>query len=214
MTLVVVATSNPHKLAELRGMIGAAVPSAEVVSASAFGPPPAVEESGATFEANAAIKARAYDAWLEARGAPRPRFVIADDSGICVDALGGAPGVRSARFAGEGASDADNNRALVRALEARGLRASPAHYACVLALLERRADGSTDLRAFEGRFDVEVRVTPRGSGGFGYDPHAYLPDGRTVAELDPAEKNERSHRGRALRALVAYLGGRTGTGGG
>lgn len=186
-------------------MVEAAGVGLDVVSIVDFGRPPHVDETGTTFAENAAIKARAFDTWLTERNAPAVRFVVADDSGICIDALDGAPGVSSARFAGPHATDADNNRALVDALAARGVDASPAHYACVLVLLARTADGAVHEHRFEGRFDVIVRPVPRGSGGFGYDPHAYLEDGRTVAELTADEKDAISHRGAALRRMVTFL---------
>ena len=114
----------------------------------------------------------------------------------------------AARFAGEPSDDERNNRKLVQELCARGLDSSPAHYACVLALV--RVDGGAlegeVTRQFEGRWDVEVRVERRGTGGFGYDPHAWLDDGsRTVAELQMQEKAGISHRGRAMERLVAWL---------
>ncbi len=205
MIPVVLASSNPHKIEELQRVLASAGLPCSVTTTASFGRPPAVPETGATFVENARRKAEGYDAWLADMGAPARRLVLADDSGICVDALGGAPGVRSARFAGEGATDADNNRALVRALSAAGVDRSPAHYACVIALLDRAPGRVPTCRTFEGRWPVEVRAQPRGTGGFGYDPHAYLPDGRTVAQLPSEDKDRLSHRGQALRALVAYL---------
>lgn len=209
MTICVLATGNAHKLRELAGMIGAAGLAIEVVAPRNFGSPPEVVEDGDTFAANAVKKARALAAWLETRGCPPGALVLADDSGIGVDALGGAPGVTSARFAGEPCDDGANNRKLVAELVGRGLDSSPAHYSCVLALVRVGGgpvvDGGDDVVTFEGRWDVEVRVDARGTGGFGYDPHAWIDDGaRTVAELDQGAKAARSHRGQALRALVAW----------
>ncbi|HEY3564246.1 MAG TPA: non-canonical purine NTP pyrophosphatase [Casimicrobiaceae bacterium] len=127
---------------------------------------------------------------------------LADDSGVCVDALGGAPGVHSARFAGEPKSDDRNNAALVEAL--RDVADRRAHYACVLVLV-RSADDPEPIIA-EGRWDGRIVDAPRGSGGFGYDPHFEDAEtGLTGAELPLAQKNALSHRGQAMRALIAKL---------
>ncbi len=206
MSVLVVASGNAHKVAELRAMLQDALGVERVRGLSDFDNPPLVEENADTFEGNATLKARAHAAFLASLGEPGSTLVLADDSGLSVDALGGEPGVRSARFAGEQASDADNNRKLVRELGARGLKSSAAHYSCVLALC--RVDGAEfggrDLHCFSGRWPVEVRVDARGDGGFGYDPLAWIEGGaRTVAELDPASKAAASHRGHALRALLA-----------
>lgn len=209
MTLCVLATGNRHKLAELAAMLEAAGVALEVVSPLRFGEMPEIAETGTSFGANAVLKATGIAAWLEGRGCPGDALVLADDSGLCVDVLGGEPGVRSARFAGEPSDDGNNNARLVAELRARGVTRSPAHYACVLALV--RVDGGAPAGqgaatvCFEGRWDVEVRTEARGEGGFGYDPHAWIDDGaRTVAELGGADKAARSHRGHALRALVAW----------
>ncbi len=202
---IVVASGNRHKVEELRAMLAGAPTPTEVVGLDAFPDAPEVAETAATFEGNAALKAEGIAAYLREIGEPGDTAVLADDSGIRVDALGGGPGVYSARFAGETATDADNNAKLVDSLAALGLSSSPAHYACVLAVC--RVDGAPIgrrvLHTFEGRWEVEVRVQARGSGGFGYDPHAWVEDGaRTVAELDAEEKAARSHRGAALRAML------------
>ncbi len=205
MQRIVVASGNRHKLAELRSMLAQAPTPVEVVGLDAFPGAPSVPETATTFEGNAALKARGIAAYLRERGEPGGTAVLADDSGISVDALGGAPGVYSARFAGEQASDADNNAKLVASLKELGLASSPAHYACVLAVcrVDGTAIGAKTLHTFEGRWRVEVRVDPRGTGGFGYDPHAWVEGGaRTVAELEPQEKAAHSHRGAALRAML------------
>jgi XTP/dITP diphosphohydrolase len=153
-------------------------------------------ETGETFEANALPKART------AAGATS-RLAFADDSGIESAALGGAPGVRSARFAGEDASDADNLAKLI----AEAPPGSALAYVCVIALVDPQTG---DERTFEGRCTGTMAPAARGSGGFGYDP-VFVPDdlddGRTMAELSPAEKDAISHRGRAARAMLAYLRG-------
>lgn len=154
-------------------------------------------ETGETFAENAATKALAA---ARATG----RVAVADDSGIEAAALGGAPGVRSARFAGEHASYEANLAKLLRDVPRDGDRRVA--YVCVLAYVDPTADEAP--RLFEARCEGILAETPRGSGGFGYDP-AFLPadtgDGRTMAELPPAEKDVISHRGRAARALAAWL---------
>jgi XTP/dITP diphosphohydrolase len=185
MTLVL-STRNAHKVREFAGLLDGL----DVVAL-----PDDVQlppETGATFAENALGKARAAAA---AMGGP----AIADDSGIAAAALGGAPGVRSARFAGEDATDEENLALLLRSAPA----GSPAEYVCAIAYV----DGDVE-RVFEGRCTGRLAAEPRGSGGFGYDP-AFLPDdvpdGRTMAELSVAEKDAISHRGRAARALLAWL---------
>jgi XTP/dITP diphosphohydrolase len=156
---------------------------------------PEADEPHATFVENALAKAR-----HAARHAGLP--ALADDSGICVAALNGEPGVHSARFAGEPKSDERNNAKLVALLRDQADRS--AHYYCVVVLV-RHADDPEPLIA-EGRWHGEVIDRPRGAGGFGYDPYFLLPDlGRTAAELEPHEKHAASHRGKALRRLLAIL---------
>jgi XTP/dITP diphosphohydrolase len=192
MTLVL-STRNPHKVREfaalLEGLDVVALPDDVEL-------PP---ETGATFADNALGKARAAAA---ATGEP----AIADDSGIEAAALGGAPGVRSARFAGEDATDAENLALLLREAPAGSALA----YVCVIAYV----DGDSE-RLFEGRCTGTLASTPRGSGGFGYDP-AFVPDdvadGRTMAELSAAEKDAISHRGRAARGLLEWLARRWASG--
>ena len=153
------------------------------------------DEPYVTFIENALAKAR-HVAHLS--GLP----ALADDSGICVPALAGAPGVHSARFAGEPKSDQANNAKLVA--ELRSHTNKSAYYYCALVYL-RSADDPQPVIA-EGRWDGEIKDTARGQGGFGYDPHFWLPSlGKTAAELDADEKNRLSHRGQALRQLVTKL---------
>ena len=197
MRRLVLASSNPGKLREFRQML--APLGIEVVPQSELGITEA-EEPHETFVENALAKARHASS-----GSGLPAF--ADDSGICVDALGGAPGVQSARYAGDVAGgredqDARNNRKLLAALEGRPDRR--AHYYCVI-VLARHANDPEPLIA-EGRWHGEVIAAPRGAGGFGYDPYFLLPElGRTAAELMPDEKNAVSHRGQAMRRLVEML---------
>jgi XTP/dITP diphosphohydrolase len=189
---LVIASNNPGKLREIGEIL--APLGMEVIPQSEFGVPEA-EEPHATFIENALAKAR-HAARLT--GLP----ALADDSGICVDALGGAPGVNSAHFAGEPRSDVRNNRKLLELLEAGKDRR--AHYYCVM-LLMRHGDDPQPLVA-EGEWRGEILHEPRGSGGFGYDPLFLDPAlGKTGAELTPEQKNRVSHRGKALAALVGVL---------
>ena len=189
----VAATRNPHKLAELSRLL----PGVELL------PPPAgvdPAEDGETYADNALIKARAVHA---ATGLP----ALADDSGVEVDALGGAPGPRSARFAGENAGDAANLSLLLGKLEGVAAERRTARYRCVAALV----DGQHTVLG-EGVLEGTIAERPRGSGGFGYDP-AFVPEGesRTVAEMSAEEKEAISHRGRAVADLFRSLGARGGT---
>jgi XTP/dITP diphosphohydrolase len=189
---LVLASSNPGKVREFGELF--APLGIEVVPQSSLGVPDA-EEPHATFLENALAKAR-----NAARHTKLP--ALADDSGICVAALGGEPGVHSARFAGEPKSERRNNEKLVRLLAGNPDRR--AHYYCVVVLV-RHVDDPEPLIA-EGRWHGEVIDAPRGAGGFGYDPHFLLPDlGRTAAELSSEEKHAVSHRGKALRRLIALL---------
>jgi XTP/dITP diphosphohydrolase len=190
---VVVATANLGKLREFRSLL-AGLP-LELTSLAEL-KLPSPEETGASFRDNAILKAR-HAAALGACAA------IADDSGLEVDALGGAPGILSARYAGPGADDATNNAKLVRSLTGLPLSQRKARYRCVLVFV-RSADAAP--LAAEGVWEGIILDAPRGTGGFGYDPYFWLPElQKTVAELDPEEKNRRSHRGMAARALRELL---------
>jgi len=188
---LVLATRNVHKARELGALL--APWSLEPLPADVELPP----ENGETFAANAVLKA-------EAAALATGRLALADDSGIQAAALAGAPGVRSARFAGEGASDGDNLAKLLCEVPADGDRRVA--YVCALAVAEPA--GGDRPHVFEARCEGLLALTPRGGEGFGYDP-AFVPlevaDGRTMAELAPAEKDAISHRGRAARALAAWL---------
>ena len=189
-----IASRNPGKIREIRA-ICAEWPVAWLTAEEDDEGWPEVEETGQTYLENAALKARAVTA---ATGLP----AVADDSGIEVDALGGKPGPRSARYAGEGASDDENLRTLIRALAGVPESGRTARYRCVAAL----AFPAGDLRWAEGICEGTLVGAPRGSGGFGYDP-IFVPEGwdRTMAELPPEEKDRISHRGRAFRALRSML---------
>lgn len=206
---LIIASGNRHKVAEIREMVQTACPDVDVLGVRELGVPPPIEETAEDFVGNAVLKAHGTAAWLETRDVPGDALVIADDSGICVDAFDGAPGVRSARFDGLGADDEANNRRLVKELRDRGIDRSSAHYACVIAVVrvdDEPVDGEQALLVFEGRWDVEVRTEQRGTGGFGYDPHAWIDGGeRTVAELSREDKAKVSHRGRALSEFLDWV---------
>lgn len=189
---IVLASNNAGKLAELGQMLTPL--GFELHTQSAFGVPEA-EEPYATFIENALAKARHAS---RLTGLP----ALADDSGICVTALGGEPGVHSARYAGEPKSDVRNNQKLVADLAQHADKS--ANYYCVLVYV-RHADDPQPVIA-DGSWHGEVIATPRGQGGFGYDPYFWLPEQQcTAAELPPQQKNHLSHRGQALRALVEKL---------
>lgn len=194
---LVVATSNEGKLLELRALFGD-LPVELVSLSSVLGERPAVVEDGATFEDNAAIKARAA---CRATGL----HALADDSGLEVKALDGRPGVRSARFASERATDAENNAALLRELDEVPDDERAARFRCVLALASPWAKDQVETA--EGSVEGLIARAPRGSGGFGYDPLFIVRelDGRAMAELAEAEKNAVSHRGRAAQAMRAVI---------
>lgn len=187
------ASANFGKLREFREAAAGAGVSVEPVPGIENLPPCA--EDGATFEENARKKALHYSAYADGP-------VFADDSGICVDALGGGPGIYSARFAGPSADDVGNNQKLLAELRRFPEKHRSAHYVCVIALAER----GRIITAVEGRAEGIILHTPRGSGGFGYDPLFFCPPlGKTFAELNPQEKFAVSHRGEAFRKLLDFL---------
>jgi XTP/dITP diphosphohydrolase len=193
---LLLATGNQKKLKELREILTPVRIS--VVSPSEAGYDPEVEETGTTFEANAILKA---EAGLAATGL----WTIADDSGIEARALGWAPGVISARYAGEPCDDEANNRKLIAELAPHADKY--VQYRCVIALAR---PGQPPL-TWSGAFAGEHIATRRGAGGFGYDPYVLVPDlGVTVAEMSAADKHARSHRGQALRGFLEWLEGQSG----
>ncbi len=192
MKKLVIASNNPGKLREIDRILQPL--GLEVLPQSAFNIPEA-EEPYCTFIENCLTKARHAS---ELAGLP----ALADDSGICVDALNGAPGVYSARFAGEPKSDQRNNEKLIELLKHETNRR--AHYYCVIVLVRHPHDPQPIIA--EGSWHGEIIDTPRGSGGFGYDPYFLVPElGQTGAELTPDVKNGMSHRGKALAELVEKL---------
>ena len=202
--VLVLATHNPGKLAELQAILAPLVPdldSQAIISAASLGVPEPVED-GLTFAANAEIKACAL---MRATGLP----AVADDSGLCVDVLGGAPGIFSARWCGRHGDDAGNLRLLLNQISAIADPNRTARFTCAAVLV--RPGAADDLvveRSMEGR----ILRSPRGGGGFGYDP-VFVPAaedapggaGRTTAQMSAREKNAISHRGRAFRALAPAL---------
>jgi XTP/dITP diphosphohydrolase len=189
---IVLASGNPGKKAEIEQLLKPF--GTRVITQVELGITEA-DEPHDSFLENALAKARHA---CEATRLP----ALADDSGLCVDALGGAPGVQSARYAGEPKSDQRNNEKLLAEMSARDDRL--AHYVCVLVLM--RGPGDAQPLIAEAEWHGEIARAPRGSGGFGYDSCFYLKAlGRTAAELDPAEKNRISHRGQALQKLLDLL---------
>lgn len=192
MKQIVLASNNPGKLREFAQML--ATIDIEVLPQARFNIPEA-DEPHITFVENALAKAR-HAARLT--GLP----ALADDSGICVPALGGAPGVYSARYAGEPKSDERNNQRLIANLQ--GIADRRAHYVALLVFVHHAEDPQPII--CEGEWHGEIIDTPRGTGGFGYDPYFLVPDlNQTAAEISAEEKNQRSHRGKALRLLIERL---------
>jgi len=199
---LLVATRSAHKLRELRELLGLRV---DLVDLDDIGIDAEAIEDGATFEANAAIKARFYADLSEMP-------TLADDSGIEVDALAGGPGVRTRRYAGENATDPENNAKLLGALNGQPPEQRGARYRCVLALALpeiRGRRGGQPVRMSRGTLEGRIAASPRGSGGFGYDPifepAGEPPGGRTLGEWSAEAKNRISHRGKAARRMHRIL---------
>lgn len=187
------ATGNAGKLRELAAL--AAAHGVTLAALPGYGTLPKPSEDAPSFALNALEKALHYSRFTDG-------LVVADDSGLAVDALGGAPGPRSARYAGHNATDADNNRALLAALANVSEEQRTARYACVLVLARR----GQVLALFSDFCEGRILREPRGRGGFGYDPlFFFLPLEQTMAELPLEEKNRHSHRGKAFGKLLAYL---------
>ena len=226
MKTIVIATRNAHKVGEIRAILGGGI---QVLSLNDFPQAPAVVEDGQTFAANASKKALELARWFYVAFPPTrlssPLFVLADDSGLEVDMLGGAPGVHSARFAapnpeqaGANTPDAENNAKLLRLLQDVPLEKRRARFLCVLALAAVPEPKTTsaspvcyadefDVQTFDGACEGHIALEPEGKKGFGYDP-LFIPVGldQTFAELDEEAKNRLSHRARALEKLKAFLG--------
>ena len=190
------ASGNAHKVGEFQELAAASGLAIEIISARAVGGMPVVVEDAGTFLGNARKKAEALHRQL-----PAPGWVLADDSGLCVDALGGAPGVESAYYAGPAGDPAANLRKLVAALRDVPPDRRSAFFVCVLVLM----DPAGAVQVFEGRCDGMLALAPRGGAGFGYDP-LFVPAGanRTLAEMPAEAKNSLSHRGRAWALLAEW----------
>ena len=197
MPKLLIATRNMGKMRELRQLLGG-VPH-EIASLDDLGIADEIEETGATFEENAALKAEGYSRLSGL-------LTLADDSGLEVDALGGAPGVRSARYAGADASDADRVALLLKNLEGTRADDRTARFRCVIAI---SAPGER-TRLYSGVCEGRIAAEPRGDNGFGYDPVFDFPElGMTMAELPSERKNAVSHRARAAKKAAAALAGMT-----
>ena len=192
MKKIVLASKNADKVKEIRRLLGSFP--LEVLSLADFSDMPDAVEDGLTFEDNALIKARFF-------AARTGLAALADDSGLEVDALGGLPGVYSARFAGYHANDATNNQKLLDELAKRGVNESAAAYRCALAFVD--TDGT--ILTTSGKISGTIKNVARGTGGFGYDPYFYLDANRTMAQLTVDEKNLISHRGAALKEMISKL---------
>jgi XTP/dITP diphosphohydrolase len=195
---LVFATNNNHKLEEVRQILP---PVYDILSLSDIGFTDDIEETGDTLEANSLLKVRCVTDWLKSRGSNMPDCVFADDTGMEVAALGGAPGVHTARYAGEPADDAANRRKLLEELQKTG---STDRRACFRTVVTLARNGR--IEQVEGRVDGLIATEEHGTGGFGYDS-LFVPEGgqRCFAELTSAEKNRISHRGRAMEKLRQML---------
>jgi len=210
MTTLLIATRNTHKVGEIRTILGDRF---RYLTLSDYPSAPSVIEDATTFAGNATKKAVELARWLGS-AIPHPAFVLADDSGLEVDALGGAPGVHSARFAAQDSShagnspDADNNAKLLRLLKDVPMEKRTARFHCVIALVEVQSPKSKvhNPQLFDGVCEGRIDFAPRGKGGFGYDP-LFMPDGFTqsFAELGEVGKNKLSHRAKALAQLKAAI---------
>lgn len=215
---VLIATGNRHKVLEMAAILGEGF---QLSSLADWASAPRIDETAATFEGNAALKASGVARWLVARSGVAnvpglealPDFVLADDSGLEVEALDGAPGVMSARFAADemgglagNAPDAVNNRKLLRLLAGVPPGRRGARFRCVLALVSLRGGDDTAPRLFEGVCGGRIAEAPTGAGGFGYDP-LFVPDGHEASfgSLPEAVKHAISHRSAALRAMRKWL---------
>ena len=190
----VLASHNKHKIAELQSLLGKHLPDVEILSLSDVGLDGEIVEDGLTFEDNALIKAR--------YAASSGYIGLGDDSGLCVDSLGGAPGIYSARYAGESADDVKNNEKLLSELDGKDSRR--AYFVCTIACVFPNGD---EKIVVTGKTEGEILKELNGEGGFGYDPLFFVKEkNKTYAEMSSEEKNAISHRGKAIELLAAELG--------
>ncbi len=213
--LLVIASGNPHKIHEINQILGTRT---AVVGMRQLGPVPNLAETGSSFESNATMKVMQLRQWLDGNtnfqrqtADHSQTCLLAEDSGLEVDALNGAPGVRSARFAASktsdgNASDEQNNAKLLSLLQTVPNKKRTARFRCVLALLPHPAANKTQIRFFTGTCEGQITKNPQGQNGFGYDP-LFLPAGynQSFGKLSPKIKNRISHRALALAKLAAYL---------
>lgn len=199
---LIAATNNEHKLSEIRSILGNTM---EVLSLRDIELDADIEENGETLKENSHLKASFVAGYLDSKGYPRPYAVIADDTGLLVDALNGAPGVHTARYAGGDGHDSEANmRLLLRNLEGNDNR--KAHFCTVITMIETTADGDNRTEYFVGRVDGTILTEKHGEEGFGYDP-IFCPEGydKSFAELGNEVKNGISHRARAVKQMADYL---------
>ena len=199
MTGLLVATTNPDKLREIRGILERL--SVEIMTLRDVSPVPEPDGTGSTFAENARVKALYYDGCLGAHGADRP-YTVAEDSGLVVDALKGEPGVHSARFLRPDALYPDRFAEIYRRLDKAPTRMRSARFVCALAVVHK----GTVIYETTGTIEGEIANAPRGEGGFGYDPIFYYPPyGRTLGEVTEEDKVRVAHRGEAFRRLAIWL---------
>ncbi len=200
MINVCIASNNKNKIKQFREIFAEQNLDVNLITASETGMKEFPPEDAGTFYGNSLIKASALHRHICSVSGACDFYVLADDSGVCVDALGGAPGVRSARFSGEHATDAMNNALLLEKLA--GVENRTAYYMCAVTLITPEGR----VMCTGGRVDGEIIDEPRGSDGFGYDPYFYIASlGRTFAELTSDVRNSMSHRGSALRKAVSLI---------
>lgn len=199
---LIAATNNEHKLSEIRSILGDRI---EVLSLNDIDLHADIEENGTTLKENSHLKAAFVADYLDGKNYPRPYAVIADDTGLLVDALDGAPGVHTARYAGGDGHDSEANmKLLLKNLEGKDNR--KAHFSTVITMIEKTADRETHTEYFIGRVDGTILTEKHGEEGFGYDP-VFCPDGydKSFAELGNEVKNGISHRARAVKQMADYL---------
>lgn len=198
---LIVATNNEHKLAEIRAILGESI---EVLSLNDINLNADIEETGASLMENSHLKAAFVAKYLDRQNFPHPYAVIADDTGLMVDALNGEPGVHTARYAGNDNDSEANMQLLLKNLEGNDNR--KAHFSTIITMIEEKNEYIVHIKYFEGRVDGTILTEKHGSQGFGYDP-IFCPDGydKSFAELGDDIKNKISHRAKAVEQVAEYL---------